>query len=51
MIDFQTLQDLSGGKAVADATCPLCSGNCKTQAGRNRKVLRIWQKNRRFHHL
>src|SRR5262249_41298716 len=39
---------LSGGKAVADATCPLCSGNCKTQAGRNRKVLRIWQKTEDF---
>jgi hypothetical protein len=42
MIDFQVLQDLSGGKAIADAPCPLCSAGCKTASNRTRKVLRIW---------
>jgi hypothetical protein len=43
-IDFETLQALASGKAVADVACPLCSANCRTNAGRNKKVLRIWQK-------
>jgi hypothetical protein len=30
MIDYSTLQDLSHGKAVADAACPLCGPGCKT---------------------
>jgi hypothetical protein len=41
-IDFETLQHLSHGKAVADAACPLCSAGCKTPSNRTRKVLRIW---------
>ena len=43
MIDFQTLQDLSGGAAEVDSTCPLCSASRKP-FNRNKKVLRIWNK-------
>jgi hypothetical protein len=43
MIDFQTLQDLSGGAAEVDSTCPLCSPSRKP-SNRNKKVLRIWNK-------
>ena len=43
MIDFQTLQDLSGGAAEADSTCPLCSASRKP-FNRKKKVLRIWNK-------
>ena len=43
MIDFQTLQDLSGGAAEADSTCPLCSASRKS-FNRKKKVLRIWNK-------
>jgi Toprim domain len=48
LIDFQTLQDLSGGKAMADAPCPLCCASCKTPSNRNRKVLRIFNKDDGF---
>jgi RecA-family ATPase len=41
MIDFQTLQDLSGGAVEADTTCPLCS-SARKAINRNKKVLRIW---------
>ena len=43
MIDFQTLQDLSGGASEVDSTCPLCSASRKP-FNRNKKVLRIWNK-------
>ena len=43
MIDFQTLQDLSGGAAEVDSTCPLCSASRKP-FNRKKKVLRIWNK-------
>jgi hypothetical protein len=42
MIDFETLQALSGGRAKADAACPLCGPGCKTPTNRTRKVLRIY---------
>jgi DNA primase len=48
MIDFEILQHLSGGKAVADAPCPLCSAGCKTASNRVRKVLRIYNKDDGF---
>lgn len=41
MIDFQTLQELSGGAAEADSTCPLCSASRKP-FNRKKKVLHIW---------
>ena len=41
MIDFQTLQALSGGAAEADSTCPFCSASRKP-FNRAKKVLRIW---------
>jgi hypothetical protein len=47
-IDFQTLQDLSGGKSVADAACPMCGPYCKTPSNRTRKVLRIYNKDEGF---
>jgi hypothetical protein len=47
MIDFQTLQDLSRGKAEANVPCPLCSASRKP-ANRNKPVLRIWNKSDDF---
>jgi putative DNA primase/helicase len=43
MIDFKTLEDLSGGAAEMDSTCPLCSAGRKP-FNRNKKSLRIWNK-------
>ena len=43
-IDFQTLQELSNGKAEAHAACPLCSPFCKATSNRSRKTLKIWNK-------
>lgn len=39
---FDTLDGLSGHKAIADAACPLCGPDCKAPANQRRKVLRIW---------
>lgn len=40
--NFDTLDRLSGHKAVADAACPACGPDCRSLVNQRRKVLRIW---------
>src|SRR5437868_5972006 len=42
-IDIHQLRTLNGNQAgVTDAACPNCGPDCKSEANRRRKVLRIW---------
>jgi hypothetical protein len=41
--DYQTLQQLSGGAAEIETTCPACSAGRKP-FNRNKKVLKIWNR-------
>lgn len=41
-IGYERLDQLSVGKAISDAACPVCGPECKTESNKRRKVLRIW---------
>lgn len=47
-LTFAQLRGLSGKTDITDVPCPLCLNDCKTNEGRKRKCLRIWDNGEDF---